>query len=54
MQRAWAATPRRLPPGGRQIAFERAVGPIVDNNAARVDIVTMHADGTHLRQLTQT
>jgi Tol biopolymer transport system component len=39
-------------PDGTSIAFERAFGPIVNNNATGVAIFTMHADGTDLVQLT--
>jgi Tol biopolymer transport system component len=38
---------------GKRIAFERAYGPIKDENAAVVAIETMNADGTHMKQLTQ-
>jgi Tol biopolymer transport system component len=38
---------------GKRIAFERAFGPIKNDNAAVVAIDTMDADGTHLTQLTQ-
>jgi len=40
-------------PDGKRIAFERAFGPVVNENAARIAIFTMHADGSHLTQLTQ-
>jgi Tol biopolymer transport system component len=40
-------------PDGRWIAFERAFGPVVHENPARVAIFTMHANGSHLMQLTQ-
>jgi Tol biopolymer transport system component len=40
-------------PDGKKIAFERAFGPIVNNNASGgVAIFTMNADGSDLRQLT--
>jgi Tol biopolymer transport system component len=38
---------------GRRIAFERAFGPIKNENAAVVSIDTMDADGTHVKQVTQ-
>jgi TolB protein len=38
---------------GKKVAFERAFGPIVDDNAAVDGIFTMNADGTGLRQITQ-
>jgi len=41
-------------PDGKRIAFERAFGPIVNDNASDVGIFTMNADGSHLTQLTQT
>jgi Tol biopolymer transport system component len=41
-------------PDGKKIAFERAFGPIVNNNASVVAIFTMNADGSDLTQLTQT
>ena len=40
-------------PDGKKIAFERAFGPVVNQNPARVAIFTMNADGNHLTQLTQ-
>ena len=40
-------------PDGKKIAFERAFGPVVNQNPARVAIFTMNADGSHLTQLTQ-
>jgi TolB protein len=40
-------------PDGKRIAFERAFGPIVKDNAAVAAIFTMNADGSHLTQLTQ-
>jgi Tol biopolymer transport system component len=39
---------------GAKIAFERAFGPVTNDNAAAVAILTMNADGSGLRQLTQT
>lgn len=39
---AWA-------PNGRRIVFERAFGPIVDDNASALDLVVAKADGTHER-----
>jgi TolB protein len=39
-------------PDGKKIAFERAFGPIVDDNASVVAIFTMNADGSDLTQLT--
>jgi Tol biopolymer transport system component len=39
-------------PDGKKIAFERAFGPVVNENPARVAIFTMNADGSHLTQLT--
>lgn len=41
-------------PDGRRIAFERAFGPVVNDNAAFVAVFTMNADGSHLTQLTKT
>jgi Tol biopolymer transport system component len=41
-------------PDGLKIAFERAYGPIVNNNASGVAIFTMNADGGDLRRLTPT
>jgi len=38
-------------PDGRQIVFNRAFGPIVDDNADRVDLMIMNRNGTHLRTL---
>ncbi len=38
---------------GAKIAFQRAIGPVVDDNAAVVAIDTMNIDGTGLKQLTQ-
>ena len=38
---------------GAKIAFERAFGPITNDNAAAVAILTMNADGSGLKQLTQ-
>jgi TolB protein len=40
-------------PDGKKIAFERAFGPVVDENAATIAIFTMNADGSHLTELTQ-
>jgi Tol biopolymer transport system component len=40
-------------PDGTKITFERAFGPIVNNNASVVAIFTMNTDGSHLTQLTQ-
>jgi Tol biopolymer transport system component len=40
-------------PDGTKIAFERAVGPLVNGNASRVAIFTMNANGSNLTQLTQ-
>lgn len=40
-------------PDGTKIAFERAFGPIVNDNASRVAIFTMNANGSDLTQLTQ-
>jgi len=39
---------------GARIAFERAYGPITNDTAAAVAIFTMNADGSGLKQLTQT
>jgi Tol biopolymer transport system component len=39
-------------PDGKQVAFERAFGPIVNGNAAGVAIFSMNADGSGLTQLT--
>ena len=39
-------------PDGKKIAFERAFGPVVNDNASGgVTIYTMNADGSHLTQL---
>jgi Tol biopolymer transport system component len=38
---------------GKQIAFARAFGPIVNKHASVVAIFTMNADGSHLTQLTE-
>lgn len=38
---------------GAKIAFERAFGPIVNDNASAVGILTMNADGSGMKQLTQ-
>jgi TolB protein len=38
---------------GAKIAFERAFGPITNDTAAAVAILTMNADGSGLKQLTQ-
>jgi len=38
---------------GARIAFERAFGPVIDDNAAVVALLTMNADGSGLKQLTQ-
>ena len=38
---------------GARIAFERAFGPLTGDNAAAVAILTMNADGSGLKQLTQ-
>ena len=38
---------------GTKIAFERAFGPVVNDNAAIVGIFTTNADGSGLKQLTQ-
>ena len=40
-------------PAGKQIAFERAFGPIIHRHASVVAIFTMNADGSHLTQLTE-
>ena len=40
-------------PDGKKIAFERAFGPIVHDDAAVAAIFTMNADGSDLTQLTQ-
>lgn len=40
-------------PSGSRIVFERALGPIANNNAAAVALFTMNADGSDLLQLTQ-
>jgi TolB protein len=40
-------------PDGRKIVFQRAFGPAVNQDPARVAIFTMDADGRHLTQLTQ-
>jgi Tol biopolymer transport system component len=40
-------------PDGKKIAFDRAFGPIVNNNASVVAIFTMSTDGSDLTQLTQ-
>jgi TolB protein len=40
-------------PDGRQIAFHRASGPILDDFFVKFGIAVMDADGSHLRQLTQ-
>ena len=39
-------------PDGKKIAFERAFGPVVNENPARVAIFSMNSDGSHLTQLT--
>ena len=39
---------------GTRIAFSRAFGPVTNDNAAAVAIFTMDADGTSVKQLTQT
>lgn len=39
-------------PDGKRIAFERAFGPIVNNNASNVAIFTMNGDGSDLTRLT--
>lgn len=41
-------------PDGKRIAFERAFGPVVNDNAAYVAIFAMNADGSRLTQLTKT
>ena len=41
-------------PDGKTIAFSRASGLIVDDLIENVGIEVMNADGSHLRQLTQT
>lgn len=38
---------------GAKIVFERAFGPIVNDNASAVGILTMNADGSGMKQLTQ-
>jgi TolB protein len=38
---------------GAKIAFERAFGPITNDTAAAVALLTMNADGSGLKQLTQ-
>ncbi len=38
-------------PDGRQIVFNRAFGPIVDDNADHVDLMIMNRNGTHMRTL---
>ena len=38
-------------PDGRQIVFNRAFGPIVDDNADHVDLMIMNRNGTHVRTL---
>lgn len=38
-------------PDGRQIVFNRAFGPIVDDNADHVDLMIMNRNGTHMRVL---
>jgi Tol biopolymer transport system component len=38
-------------PDGRQIVFNRAFGPIVDDNADHVDLMVMNRNGTHMRTL---
>jgi Tol biopolymer transport system component len=41
-------------PDGKKVAFERAFGPVVNDNASGgVTIYTMNADGSRLTQLTQ-
>jgi TolB protein len=40
-------------PDGKKIVFERAFGPVVNENPARVAIFTINADGSHLTQLTR-
>jgi Tol biopolymer transport system component len=39
-------------PNGRRIAFDRAFGPVVNNNLAAQAIFTTHPDGSHLTELT--
>lgn len=41
-------------PDGRQIAFRRASGPVVDDLMESQGIAVMRADGSHVRALTQT
>ena len=41
-------------PDGRQIAFNRASGPVVDDIIENVGIHIMNADGSGVRQITQT
>ncbi|HEY8001158.1 MAG TPA: hypothetical protein VID76_04410 [Solirubrobacterales bacterium] len=38
-------------PDGRQIVFNRAFGPIVDDNADHIDLMIMNRNGTHVRTL---
>jgi TolB protein len=38
-------------PDGRQIVFNRAYGPIVDDTADHVDLMIMNRNGTHMRVL---
>jgi Tol biopolymer transport system component len=38
-------------PDGRQIVFNRAFGPIVDDNADHIDLMIANRNGTHLRTL---
>jgi TolB protein len=40
-------------PNGRQIAFTRASGPVVDDLFEKVGIYVMNADGSRVRQVTQ-
>jgi Tol biopolymer transport system component len=41
-------------PNGRLIAFTRAIGPCDEfHTPCRIALYTMHADGTHVRQVTQ-
>jgi TolB protein len=40
-------------PNGRRIAFRRAAGPVVNDLIERQGIYVMHADGSHVRQITQ-
>ena len=40
-------------PAGTKVAFERAFGPVKNNNAAAVAIFTTNADGSHPVRLTQ-